>query len=384
MKKILGIVAEYDPFHNGHARHIRLARERVQPDFTYIALSGCFKQRGEMAMFSPYDRAEWALSGGADAVFLLPTEWTVRDAEHYALGAVSLLSGLGATHLAFGTESRDLAPLQRAAEQMESPSEAFRDRLKDHLAEGNGYPRAAVLAMGETDPEAAIAMEQPNNILAISYLRAISRIRAELLPCAVSRNGNYHAETVLPECPSATAVRTALARGDYAGAFSAVPEENSRKIRRVYLEQRIPDPRKLDVLVIRKLRSMGREEIAELPDVSEGLEGRILQAARSVNSRQELLDAVCTRRYSRARISRICTAAMLGWTRKKISGISLPQETLLLAMRPNPEMTSHWRKSSIRIRGNRKEMVADPAWSLWCQCAGCGEDWPCRQQMRKT
>ena len=114
--KILGIVAEYDPFHNGHLYHIAESKKQAVPDLTYIVLSPCFKQRGSLALLSPSDRARCALEAGADAVFCLPVCWTLRDAEHYALGAVSLLSGLGATHIAFGAETPDPELLVRAAD----------------------------------------------------------------------------------------------------------------------------------------------------------------------------------------------------------------------------------------------------------------------------
>ena len=127
--KILGIVAEYDPFHNGHLRHLEEAKSRVSPDLTFIALSPCVKQRGELSLLSPSDRARCALESGADAVFCLPVLWTVRDAEHYALGAVSLLAGLGVTHLAFGAETPDVRLLRDAAELLESPGPAFRTVL---------------------------------------------------------------------------------------------------------------------------------------------------------------------------------------------------------------------------------------------------------------
>lgn len=120
---ILGIVAEYDPFHNGHLQHLHLSMDSVSPSAVLIALSGPFKQRGEPALLSPFVRAECALASGADAVFALPVLWTVRDAEHYALGAVSMLASLGVTHLAFGAETADLPLLQRTADLLEdSPS----------------------------------------------------------------------------------------------------------------------------------------------------------------------------------------------------------------------------------------------------------------------
>ena len=128
---VLGIVAEYDPFHNGHLYHLTEAVRRVSPDLVFVVLSPCFKQRGELSLLSPQDRARLALEAGADAVFSLPVLWTVRDAEHYALGAVSLLSRLGVTDLAFGAETSDVSLLLRAAGLLEDPSPAFSALLKE-------------------------------------------------------------------------------------------------------------------------------------------------------------------------------------------------------------------------------------------------------------
>ena len=132
--KILGIVAEYDPFHRGHLYHITEAKRLLSPDLVFVVLSPCVKQRGELSLLSPSDRARCALEAGADAVFSLPAAWTVRDAEHYALGAVSLLARLGATHLAFGAETPDEALLGRAADLLESPPPAFEAALKETAA----------------------------------------------------------------------------------------------------------------------------------------------------------------------------------------------------------------------------------------------------------
>ena len=146
---ILGIIAEYDPFHNGHLYHLNEAKKRVQPDFTYIVLSPCLKQRGTFSMLSPLDRARLALEAGADAVFALPVLWTVRDAEHYALGAVSMLASLGVTHLAFGAETADLPLLQRTADRRSAGQrQQYRIRLDDNnsgkcfqfLYKSNNYP----------------------------------------------------------------------------------------------------------------------------------------------------------------------------------------------------------------------------------------------------
>ena len=165
--KILGIVAEYDPFHNGHLRHIAEAKRQVSPDLTFIALSPCLKQRGELSLLSPADRASCALEAGADAVFSLPVLWTVRDAEHYALGAVSLLSGLGVTHLAFGAETADAGLLRQAAALLESPDPVFQAALKEKLSSGAGYPAAVSAALSASLPAAKGLLDRPNNVLAV-------------------------------------------------------------------------------------------------------------------------------------------------------------------------------------------------------------------------
>ncbi|MBR2824640.1 MAG: nucleotidyltransferase family protein [Clostridia bacterium] len=382
MSAAVGIVAEYDPFHRGHEKHLRLARERAGADTVYVALSGCFRQRGDPAMLSPWDRAECALAAGADAVFLLPTAWTVRDAEHYALGAVALLARLGATYLAFGAEYSDPQTLFGIAEKLEAPADAFRDRLRAALAAGNGYPRALNMAMAAENALWSEILSRPNNILAVSYLRAIRRLRLPLQPVVIPREGAYRAETIDPECPSASAIRAAVERGDYEDAFRALPPESRRVIRKALLDRRLPDPSVLDHLTIRTLRSMGPAEAeASLTDLSEGLSNRILREAGRAGSRKELLDRVCTRRYPRARVNRILTRALLGLTDADGSGDPSFRDVLLLGMKPRPDMTAAWKDRDVRIHTGVKTLPPDPAFGLWGQCAGLGADWAFRQKM---
>ena len=368
--KILGVIAEYDPFHRGHARHLRLAREAAAPDFTYVVLSGCFKQRGEPALLSPYERAACALDAGADAVFALPAVWTVRDAEHYALGAVSLLRDLGATHLAFGAETAELPALRALAEKLEKPDPSLREGLKARLAAGCGYPRALSLAVAERDPALAPLLEAPNNTLAVCYLRACLRLGTEMEPVVIPRGGGYHAETIRPEEPSASALRGALLRGNYGPAMAAVTEESARLLRRAFLEGRIPDARVLDALLIRTLRGMSREELRQLPDLSEGLEDRLAEAAGRVRTRAELLDAVSTRRYPRARISRICACALLGLTRARTEQAALPASAVLLGLRRDPAMTALWKERRALITSRFGDETDLRAWRIWAQLSG--------------
>ena len=372
--KILGIVAEYDPFHNGHLYHLTEAVRQVSPDLTFVALSPCVKQRGELSILSPADRARCALEAGADAVFCLPAVWTVRDAEHYALGAVSLLSRLGATHLAFGAETANPVLLRQAAEVLESPGPAFRNVLKDALSSGAGYPAAVSSALSASLPEADGLLDKPNNVLAVCYLRAILRLGLRLEPVIVPRAGGYHAAKVDPASPSASAVRDSLVRGDYASAFGAVPGVTAEILRRRFLERRVPDARIQDALLISRLRSMGEAEYRALPDLSEGMENALREAARKAETRSDLIASLTGKRYPAARISRLCACALLGITREETENAPLPENALLLGLRSRPETTASWKTAAVPVISSFTEWkkAARPsdlaAWSLWARC----------------
>ena len=372
--KILGIVAEYDPFHNGHLYHLQEAKRRVRPDLTYVVLSPCFMQRGALSVLSPADRAECALEAGADAVFALPVRWTVRDAEHYALGSVSMLSRLGVTHLSFGAETADADLLSRAASLLESPVPAFQGILKDVLSAGAGYPAAVSSALSAVLPGADSLLSGPNSILAVCYMRAAQRLGLTLQLVPIPRSGGYHASGIDPECPSASALRDSLARGSYADVFAAVPPYTAALLRRRFLDGRVPDESVLDALLLSRLRSMSAEEYSRLPDLSEGLENALASAAQTAGSRRELIASVAGKRYPAARISRLCACALLGLTKDRTDLAPLPEHALLLGLRDRPEMTALWKSLPIPVISSFTEWkkTAHPedlaAWRLWAQC----------------
>ena len=380
--KILGIVAEYDPFHNGHLYHLQEAQRRTLPDLTFIVLSPCVKQRGSLALLSPADRARCALEAGADAVFCLPVCWTLRDAEHYALGAVSLLSRLGATHLAFGAETADLTLLRSAADQLEDPTPAFEARLKNRLSAGAGWPSAVSAALSAALTGADGLLDSPNNILAVCYLRAIRRLELSLEPVVIVRTGSYHAAAVDPAAPAASALREALQRGSYATARSALPDFTATVLRRRFLDGCVPDERILDHLLLSRLRAMSGKDFRLLPDLSEGMENALQTAACAVRTRSELIASLSGKRYPAARISRLCACALLGLTKDMTETAPLPESALLLGLRKQPEMTSRWKKDSFPIVSSFTEWkkTAHPAdlaaWRLWAQCCRLADTLP--------
>ena len=380
--KILGIVAEYDPFHRGHLFHLTEAQKLVSPDLTLIILSPCVKQRGSLSLLSPFDRTRCALEAGADAVFSLPVCWTVRDAGHYALGAVSLLSRLGATHLAFGAETADIGLLRRTAELLEEPDPAFDTVLKENLSSGAGWPAAVSAAASSVLPAAGSLLSSPNNILAVSYLRAVRRLGLSLEPVAVHRSGSYHAAAVDSSAPSASALREAVLRGSYEKAFSAVPEYTASVLRRRFLDGTVPDEQILDSLLLSKLRGMNEESFRHLPDLSEGIENALRTAVSAVRSRRDLIALLSGKRYPAARISRLCACALLGLTKEQVESAPLPENALLLGLRKRPEMTALWKTSSFPVISSFIEWkkAAHPAdlaaWRLWAQCCGLPDTLP--------
>ena len=300
--------------------------------------------------------------------------WTVRDAEHYALGAVSLLSRLGATHLAFGVETDNLPLLRRAADLLESPSAAFEGILKEVLSRGTGFPSAVSAAARTVLPEASDLLDHPNNMLAVSYLRAIRRLNASIVPVPVRRKGSYHDSSIDPAYPSASALRNALRRGNYGEAYAAMSPRSASLIRRRFLERRVPDPAIGDAILLSRLRSMSVSDYTRLPDLSEGLENALRHASRTVSGREELIRTLTGVRYPAARISRLCACALLQAAPEDILSLPLPESALLLGLKKDPEMTSLWKNLPVPVISSFTEWkkTAHPAdllaWRLWAQC----------------
>lgn len=375
--RVVGVIAEYNPFHLGHAHHLAEARRLSHADAVVVVMSTAFTQRGDAALLSPQARAQTALSAGADAVFALPAAWAVRDAEHFALGGVSLLAGLGCNAISFGTESIELPALKAAASYLEQPDVAFQAEVQSRLAKGSSYPAALSDAMEASLPGAGSLLANPNSTLAVCYLRAMMRIGAQLDVVPVQRLGGYHDSSLGSTLPSATALRGAILRGDWYSAKSAMPEEAYDILRREALAGRIHRPEALDIALLYRLRTMTDAAYAALPDISEGIEYRLHAAAESACTRESLLLAAKTRRYSYARLSRLATHALLGITGEQLASSPVPQAAMLLGFRKGSKdlfahMKAHgqlpiWGKAADFDRSApwcRTEMLAYDLWAL--------------------
>ena len=298
------------------------------------------------------------------------------------------MSRLGCTHLAFGAENPDLSLLLRIADLLENPPDPFQAVLKASLSAGKGYPASLAAAAGKILPEAAGILHHPNNILAICYLRAIRKLKLPLSPVLIPRRGSYHAAFIDPLSPSASALRTALLRGSYREAWAALPDISVSILKKRFLAGNVIDDNLLDILLLSRLRSMLPEEAALLPDLSEGLENRLIQVARDVSSRQELLSHLSGKRYAAARISRLCAYALLDLSADQLRNVPLPDTVRLLGLRNSPGMTSLWNHLPLRILPDTETWKNHPAfdadrnaWRIWSLCCRLPDSLPYKQKI---
>lgn len=310
--KIAGIVAEYNPFHNGHAYLLSRARGLGA---THVAavLSGSAPQRGEVGILSKWARAEMALRCGADLVLELSAPYASASAEQFALGGVSILAALGCVDLlVFGSESGDLTALRRTLAATERPG--YLDALRSARRTGLSHARAA----GALLPEAP----HPNDLLGVEYLRALKRLGSAIEPVAVPRVGGPHdsAEAEGLYC-SASALRAMALAGDLAGVAAFMPPEAHDVLLREHAAERFPaDMRRAFPAVLFALRSLPPDLWPRIQGIAEGLEYRIQKAAQAATSLDELYSAVKTKRYTLARVRRAVTAAVLRITDEATEG----------------------------------------------------------------
>ena len=304
---ICGIICEYNPFHNGHRHLIDESRAALGADSAVVcAMSGDFVQRGEATVFLKHDRARAAVAGGADLVLELPLPWCMARAETFASGAVALLSATGVvTHLCFGSESGDLVLLRKTALALLRPE--MDELIRAGLEQGNGYAAARQRALEALTGETAAALTQPNDILAVEYLKAIETQQSALTPFAVHRAGAGHDTEDEAALPSAALLRKKLRAGEDIEAY--VPQTVSAALRS---GAGLPDPDAIETAILSRLRCLPETAFAQAPDVSEGLEKRVFAAARTEPTLDAIVSAAATKRYPRARVRRIALSAALG------------------------------------------------------------------------
>lgn len=325
--KVSGIICEYNPFHNGHLYHIQKTRENGATHIVAV-MSGNFVQRGDTAVIDKLERARLAVRCGADLVIELPVQYSLASAEGFAAGAVYLLDALGAVdELSFGSECGDVAKLLEAMDTVNTIAVSHSDEIRNIMEKGYTYPRALSSVVNGIDGEAASIISEPNNLLAIEYLRALKKLDSSIKPFTVKReNAAHDGKTAENGFASASYLRERIQKRTNISEYTT--SEWAAAITAAMSKGEIASMSRLERVILYKLRSSTTDEIANIYDVGQGLEHRIY-GARMAGSFDELLFTVKTKRYTMARIRRIILALLIGIT--KVDMRRLPPYGRILA-----------------------------------------------------
>ena len=322
MSGVVGIIAEYNPFHNGHYYHLKQSKRITNADYCVAIISGNFTQRGDTSIVNKWAKAYMAICGGADLVIELPTVYSISSAENFASGAIKILDELKIVDsLAFGAETDDLEALNNIANVLYNEPKDYVTILNHELKKGASYPAArenAILMYLNDIKRYANILSSPNNILAIEYLKAIKRQKSNIKPIAIKRkNVDYNDERIVKNFASATEVRKLIEEQDYEVLRKVIPR-SSYKILGMEAQKGniVLGLEKFEKEILYTLRKMTKEEIANLPDVTEGLENTIKAAACSCNNLKDLINGIKSKRYTQTRIQRILLYALLGIDKK--------------------------------------------------------------------
>ncbi len=312
--KILGVIAEYNPFHNGHMLHIQKAKEAAGADYCIAVMSGNYVQRGEPALCDKWTRTEMALLGGADMVLELPSLFSCASAEFFASAAVKLICDTQIVDcICFGSEGGDIEQLKLAAEILSDEPAAFQNILRERLKSGYAYPSARADALAFFSGIEKEMLQSPNNILGIEYLKALNRLNNPMKIFAIKREGaDYHSQALTGCISSATAIRKAILKGDLSQFDIAVPAACARVLQKAIADGKAPVSmdQYSDALHYR-LRTMPKEALAEISDIDEGLENRILTASDASHLISALIPLIKSKRYTYTKIQRALLHVLL-------------------------------------------------------------------------
>lgn len=385
------ITAEYNPFHKGHRWQLEQVRA-AGASHVAVVMSPDFTQRGTPAIFPKRLRAQAALQNGADLVLELPVCYALAGAQRFAFGAVQLAAAMGCVDLlAFGAEDADLVRLRQActALQQEEVNQTIRQLLQSGITFAKARERAVAAVYGE---ETALLLQKPNNILAIEYLCQLEKLPdVHIQPLALGRIGNTHDGEPVGEFASASFLRGLILEGRWEQAQRYLPQNVWQLYRQAQQEGQIADLQLGERAVLSALRRMEKNEMAQLADLSEGLENRLYRASREACSLEQLYAAVKSKRYPLARVRRLVMNAFLQLPAQmqtlpppylRVLGMnergkqivsamkqtaSLPVSTSLMKLARSTEAARQWAQV---------EAAACDQYSIFCrQVQASGSDW---------
>jgi len=313
--KIAGIIAEYNPFHTGHAYHIQKTKEQTDADTIIVVMSGSFVQRGAPAIFDKWSRTQMALQNGADLVIELPVLFATSSAETFAAAGVKLLNDTGVTDiLSFGTETPNIENLQRVAAILATEPPLFRTLLKENLDKGFSFPVARSLALEILTGLDKNFFAKPNNILAMEYLKSLQLQKSDLLPIAIKRQGaSYHDTKTKTIFASATGLRKAWNAGDMETIFTHTPKNCHTLFNQQLSLSKTPISLSDFTQALQyTLRCHTKKSLSLYNEVTEGLENRIFSTMETAFSYLDIVSTIQTKRYPQTKVQRMLLHILLG------------------------------------------------------------------------
>lgn len=320
---VLGIIAEYNPFHNGHLYHLLKSKELTKDDYCIAIIGGNFTQRGEASLIDKWTKAEMALSNGVDLVIELPTLYSISSAENFAEGAIKILSSLNIVdNLSFGAEYNNLNKLNVIANTLFKEPKEYKNILQYELNKGLSFPKARenALIQFSNDNSYSLILNEPNNILAIEYLKALKKYKSTICPVLIPRKKTGHlTNEYTGQISSASAIRNMIITNRTRNLKTTLtPSSYTILADEMNKGHFVPNMYAFEKTMIYNLRKMTINQIKDLPDVSEGLENIIKKAAISCNTIDEFINIASSKRYTETRLKRILLYSLIGITKREM------------------------------------------------------------------
>ncbi|HHX60164.1 MAG TPA: nucleotidyltransferase [Epulopiscium sp.] len=326
---VVGIIAEYNPFHNGHLHHLEQSRLLTESNYTVVVMSPNFVQRGAPAITNKWLRTKMALVSGADLVIELPTPYATASAEFFSHASVSLLHHTGIVNaINFGSESNNIDLLTQISKILVEEPDQFKALLKENLNDGVSFPRARAKALFDYchftpnlslfTAEIKEIIQTPNNILGIEYLKALNKLGSTMTPTTIQRKGSgYHQAQLSGQLSSATAIRSEVHKGNWDNAATSMPPSSYDLLYDALgLLDRPVQYKDLSPFLCYRLLFSTPHELRGIMDITEGIENRILKAFGQTQDIEEMVTLIKSKRFTQTTIQRMLLNIILHITKQ--------------------------------------------------------------------
>ena len=320
--KVLGIITEYNPFHNGHKYHIEKSKEITGADYFVLVMSGSFTQTGNIALLNKFERAKLACKYGVDLVIELPTIYATASAEYFAKGAINILNSLGIIdYICFGTEEKNIDNLKDISNTLIENEDKIFEQIKIELKEGITFPKAREIAISSIFSDLNKSsyidiLSKPNNILGLEYLKALNHLNSDIEAFLIQRDtSSSHSDINISNnnkiFTSATSIRNKLKEDINYDLSNYVPEHTNTLLK----TSTLCFNENIFQLLKYKISSTSKEELSNINEITEGLENRIQEANNISKNYDELVSNIKTKRYTETKIKRILLNILLNITK---------------------------------------------------------------------